>query len=207
MHIPALQNWQRTKPIRPFWPFVAPQNACEPYLEEMTKFNACATYRDCQGQRQCNGYELQCCINMLRGLHSFGFPGLITHTAPDTRPPTVAAPSELPDNPPADREPPARPNPATDLPAPSNPPPTDSRATTTHHETADYAAPDHDRRHWNNNTSWDDTTYTHRDRRSSYREGYSRDHHREGLLVPALRHTIPPDLAGKRYITAEYLAI
>ena len=28
-----------------FWPFVAPQNACEPYLEEMTKFNACATYK------------------------------------------------------------------------------------------------------------------------------------------------------------------
>ena len=93
------------------------------------------------------------------------FPGLITHTAPDTRPPTVAAPSELPDNPPADREPPARPNPATELPAPSNPPPTDSRATTTHHETADHAAPDHDRRHWNNNPSWDDATYTHRDRR------------------------------------------
>ena len=108
------------------------------------------------------------------------FPGLITHTAPDTRPPTVAAPSELPDNPPADREPQARPNPATDLPAPSNPPPTDSTATTTHHETTDHAAPDHDRRHWNNNPSWDDSTYTHRDRRSSYREGHSRDHHREG---------------------------
>ena len=108
------------------------------------------------------------------------FPGLITHTSPDTRPPTVAAPSELPDNPPADREPPARPNPTTDLPAPSHPPPTDSRATTTHHETTDHAAPDQDRRHWNNNPYWDDTTYTHRDRRSSYREGYSRDHHREG---------------------------
>ena len=31
---------------------------------------------DCQGQRQCNGYELQRCINLLRGLHSFGLPGL-----------------------------------------------------------------------------------------------------------------------------------
>ena len=108
------------------------------------------------------------------------YQGLITHTAPATRPPTVAAPSELPDNPPADREPPARPNPATDLPAPSNPPPTDSRPTTTHHETTDHAAPDHDRRYWSNNPSWDDSTYTHRDRHSSYREGHSRDQHREG---------------------------
>ena len=108
------------------------------------------------------------------------FQGLITHTAPDTRPSTAAAPSELPENPPADREPTARPNPTTDLPAPSHPAPTDSRATTTHHEAADHAASDYDRRHWSNNPSWDDTTYTHRDRRSSYREGYSRDHHREG---------------------------
>ena len=108
------------------------------------------------------------------------FQGLITHTAPDTRPPTVAAPSELPANPPADRESTARPNPTTDLPAPSHPLPTDSRATTTHHEAADHATSDYDRRHWSNNPSWDDTTYTHRDRRSSYREGYSRDHHREG---------------------------
>ena len=28
-----------------YWPFVALPNACGPYLEEMTKFNACATYR------------------------------------------------------------------------------------------------------------------------------------------------------------------
>ena len=39
------------------------------------------------------------------------FQGLITHTAPDTRPSTVAAPSELPENPPADREPTTRPDP------------------------------------------------------------------------------------------------
>ena len=108
------------------------------------------------------------------------FPGLITPATPDTRPPTVAAPSEPPDNPPADRELPARPNPATDLPAPSNPPPADSTTTTTHHETTNHPAPDYDRRHWNNNPSWNDSTYTHRDRRSSYREGHSRDHHREG---------------------------
>ena len=108
------------------------------------------------------------------------FPGLITHTTSDTRPPTIAAPSELPDNPPADRELPEPPNPTTDLPAPSHPLPTDSRTTTTHHETTDHAAPDHDRRHWNNNPYWDDTTYARRDRRSSYHEGYSRDHHREG---------------------------
>ena len=108
------------------------------------------------------------------------FQGLITHTAPATRPPTGTAPSELLDNPPADREPPAPSNPATDLPAPSNPPPNDSRPTTTHHETTDHTAPDHDRRYWRNNPSWDDSTYTHRGRHSSYREGHSRDHHREG---------------------------
>ena len=29
----------------------------------------------------------------------------------------------------------------------------------------------------------------------------------KAMLAPALRHTIPPDLAGKHYIIAEYLAI
>ena len=29
----------------------------------------------------------------------------------------------------------------------------------------------------------------------------------KAMLDPALRHTTPPDLAGKHYITAEYLAI
>ena len=108
------------------------------------------------------------------------FQGLITHNAPAARPSTVTAPSELPDNPPADREPPAPSNPATDLPAPSNPPPTDTRSTTTHYETTDHTAPDHDHRYWNNNPSWHDSTHTHRSRHSSYREGRSRDQHREG---------------------------
>ena len=108
------------------------------------------------------------------------FQGLITHNAPAARTSTVTAPSELPDNPPADREPPAPSNPATDLPAPSNPPPADTRSTTTHYETTDHTAPDHDRRYWSNNPSWHDSTHTHRGRHSSYREDRSRDQHREG---------------------------
>ena len=106
------------------------------------------------------------------------FPGLITPTAPETRPSTAAAPSEPPDTP-ADRELPARSNPATDLPEPSNPPPTDSRATTTHHVTTDHTAPDRAGGHWDDNPSWNSSTYTRRDRRSYYREGHSRDQHRE----------------------------
>ena len=122
------------------------------------------------------------------------FPGLITHTATETRPSTAATPSEPPDHTPADREPPTRPNPAPDVPEPSNPPPTDSRATTTHHETTDHTAPDHARRHWNDNPSWDSSTYTRRDRRSSYREGHSRDQHREGQArsrTSAYNHSRP----------------
>ena len=35
----------KDKTHQAFWPFVAPQNVCVPYREEMTKFNACATYK------------------------------------------------------------------------------------------------------------------------------------------------------------------
>ena len=181
MHIPALQNWQRTKPIRPFGHLSLPKM----YMRALSGGND-QIQRLCNLQGIAKGKDNATAMNSsaasicyVASTHSV-FQGLITHTAPDTRPPTVAAPSELPANPPADREPTARPNPTTDLPAPSHPLPTDSRATTTHHEAADHATSDYDRRHWSNNPSWDDTTYTHRDRRSSYREGYSRDHHREG---------------------------
>ena len=108
------------------------------------------------------------------------FPGLITHPAAETNPPTAAAPNEPSDNTPADHELPARPDPTADAPAPSVPPPDDSRASTSHHETTEHTAPDHGRRRWNDNPSWDSSTYTRRDRRSSYREGHSRDQHREG---------------------------
>ena len=108
------------------------------------------------------------------------FPGLITHSAAETNPPTAAAPNEPSDNPPADPELPARPDPTADTPASSDPPPDDSRATISHHETTEHTAPDHARRHWNDNPLWDSSTYTRRDRRSSYREGHSRDQHREG---------------------------
>ena len=74
------------------------------------------------------------------------FHGLITRTPPAVRTSTVTAPSELPDNPPADPVPPAPSTTATDLPEPSNPPSTiHSRSATTHHETTDHTTPDHNR--------------------------------------------------------------
>ena len=108
------------------------------------------------------------------------FPGLITHQAAETNPPTAVAPNEPSDNTPADHELPTRPDPTADTPAPSDPPPDDSRVTTSHRETTEHAAPDHARRHWHDNPSWDSSTYNRRDRRSSYHEGHSRDQHREG---------------------------
>ena len=99
------------------------------------------------------------------------FPGLITHQAAETNPPP---------EPPTDHARPVRPDPADDTPAPSNPPPDDSRDTTSHHETTESASRDHARRPWHDNASWDHSTYSRRDRRSSHHEGHSRDQHREG---------------------------
>ena len=109
------------------------------------------------------------------------FPGLVTRTPQAVRTSTVTAPSELPDNPPADPEPPAPSTTVTDLPEPSNPPSTaHSRSATTHHETTDHATPDYNRHYWSNNSTWRDPTHEHRGNYSSYREGRSRDQHREG---------------------------
>ena len=109
------------------------------------------------------------------------FPGLVTRNPQAVRTSTVTAPSELPDNPPADPEPPAPSTNVTDLPEPSNPPSTThSRSATTHHETTDHATSDYNRHHWSNNSTWRDPTHEHRGNYSSYREGRSRDQHREG---------------------------
>ena len=109
------------------------------------------------------------------------FQGLITRTPQDVRTSTVTAPSELPDNPPPDHGPPAPSTTATDIPAPSNPPPiTHTRPATTHYETTDHTTPDHNRHYWSNNSTWHDSTHAHRGNYSSYREGRSRDQHREG---------------------------
>ena len=79
MHLPALQNWQRTKPIRPFGRWSLPKMHASPIWRKWPNSTLVQLTGDCQGQRQCNGYELQRCINLLRGLHSFGFPG-VDHT-------------------------------------------------------------------------------------------------------------------------------
>ena len=109
------------------------------------------------------------------------FQGLITRTPPAVRTSTVTAPSELPANPPADPEPPAPSTTVTDLPEPSDPPShTHSRSATSHRETTDRATSDYNHHHWSNNSSWRDPTNEHRGNYSSYREGRSRDQHREG---------------------------
>ena len=109
------------------------------------------------------------------------FQGLITRTPQAVRTSTVTAPSELPDNPPPAHGPPAPSTTATDIPAPSNPPPiTHTRPATTHYETTDHTTPDHNRHYWSNNSTWHDSTHYHRGNYSSYREGRSRDQHREG---------------------------
>ena len=106
------------------------------------------------------------------------FPGLITHQTAETN-----APSEPPD----DSARPVRPDPSTDAPEPSEPPPDDSRNTPSHRETATSGSRDYARRSWHDNASWDNSTYSRRDRRSSYYEDHSRDQHHEGR--PRSRHS------------------
>ena len=55
-----------------------------------------------------------------------------------------------------------------------------SRSATSHHEPTDHATSDYNRHHWSNNSTWRDPTNEHRGNYSSYREGRSRDQHREG---------------------------
>ena len=106
------------------------------------------------------------------------FPGLITHQTAETN-----APSEPPD----DSTRPVRPDPSADAPEPSEPAPDDSRDTPSHRETAASGSRDYARRSWHDNASWDNSTYSHRDRRSSYQEDHSRDQHHEGR--PRSRHS------------------
>ena len=106
------------------------------------------------------------------------FPGLITHQTADT-----TAPTEHPD----DHARPVRPDPPANGPELVEPPPDDSRDTPGHHETAASGSRDHARRSWHDTASWDNSTYSRRDRRSSYHEGHSRDQHREGR--PRSRHS------------------
>ena len=99
------------------------------------------------------------------------FPGLITHQTAETN-----APSEPPD----DSARPVRPDPSADAPEPSEPPPDDSRDTPSHRETAASGSRNYARRSWHDNASWDNSTYSRRDRRSSYHEDHSRDQHHDG---------------------------
>ena len=106
------------------------------------------------------------------------FPGLITRQTAETN-----APTEHPD----DHARPVRPDPPANAPELLEPPPDDSRDTPGHHETAASGSRDHARRSWHDTAPWDNSTYSRRDRRSSYHEGHSRDQHREGR--PRSRHS------------------
>ena len=74
MYIPTLQNWERTKPIRPLGHLSLPKMYACLSWRKWPNSTLVQPTRDCQGQRRCDGNELQCCINMLRCLHSLGFP-------------------------------------------------------------------------------------------------------------------------------------
>ena len=120
-------------------------------------------------------------VSYVASTHSV-FDRLITRTPTTTRTSVVSAPSEPPENPPLDHGPPAPTTTTTSTPTASNPPSSPhTRTTSTHYETSDRTAPDHRRHHWDNASSWDDSTSVRRGNYSSYREGRSRDHHREGF--------------------------
>ena len=106
------------------------------------------------------------------------FPGLITHQTAETN-----APSEPPD----DSARPVRPDPSADAPEPSEPAPDDSHNTPSRRETATSGSRDYARRSWHDNAAWDNSTYSRRDRRSSYYDDHSRDQHHEGR--PRSRHS------------------
>ena len=119
-------------------------------------------------------------VSYVASTHSV-FDRLITRTQPTARTSATTAPSEPPENPPPDHGPPVPTTTTTSTPAASNPPSTThTRRASTHHETSDHTAPDHRRHYWDNTSTWDDSTPVHRGSYSSYREGRSRDHHREG---------------------------
>ena len=79
MYIPALPYRERTKPIWPIGHLSLPQMHAGPIWRKWPNSTLVQPTGHLQGQRQCNGYGLQCCINLLRCLYSLGFPR-IDHT-------------------------------------------------------------------------------------------------------------------------------
>ena len=75
LYLSALQNWQRTKPIRPAGHLPLTQMHPCPSWRKWPNSTLVQPCGHRQGQRQCNGYELQRRIHMLCCLHSLGFPG------------------------------------------------------------------------------------------------------------------------------------
>ena len=87
MYLPALPHRERTKPIWPIGHLSLSQMHAGPIWRKWPNSTLVQPTGHLQGQRQCNGYELQCCINMLRCLYSFGFPR-IDHTLGSGNEPT-----------------------------------------------------------------------------------------------------------------------
>ena len=181
MHLPTLQNWQGQNPSGLLAICRSPkcmraQSGGNDQIQRLCAIQGIARGKD--GATAMNSSCASVCY--VASTHSV-FQGLITRTPQAVRTSTVTAPRELPDNPPPDHGPPAPSTTATDIPAPSNPPPiTHTRPATTHYETTDHTTPDHNRHYWSNNSTWHDSTHYHRGNYSSYREGRSRDQHREG---------------------------
>ncbi len=87
MYLPALPHRERTKPIWPIGHLSLSQMHAGPIWRKWPNSMLVQPTGHLQGQRQCNGYELQCCINMLRCLYSFCFPR-IDHTLGSGNEPT-----------------------------------------------------------------------------------------------------------------------
>ena len=110
------------------------------------------------------------------------FPGLITRPSQDTHTSTSMAPNIPPDDSAPTREVPVLPNTTADTTTNPNPPPSTHTTNDTIHDRyrhpIDHNPPDH--YHSWNTSSWPSSAHPHRSNYSSYREGRSRDGHREG---------------------------
>ena len=141
----------------------------------------CALQGTARGKDGATAMNSNCAsVSYVASTHSV-FDRLITRTPTAARTSVASMTSEPTEAPPTDPVPPATATTTATAPTAPNPRPDHhTRATSTHNETPDRAAPDRRRHHWDNTSSWHDSSSVHRGSYSSHREGRSRDHHREG---------------------------
>ena len=110
------------------------------------------------------------------------FDRLTTRTPTTARTSAASVLSEPPEAPPTDPALPATTTATTTTTDTTSHPPPDHHtgAAPAHPETSDREAQDRRRRHWDNTSYWQDSSSAYRGHYNPYREGRSRDHHREG---------------------------